>query len=124
VAPFIYYTDIIYFLRRKRKRFLACGEFWMQLLLRQKGRELMSDNQRGRPAKGGERATIRIENNTHQEIKVYCAANGLELSDFLGDAVAAWWKEQPARESARKSIEDMKSSAPKGKKTAQKNAAE
>ncbi len=67
----------------------------------------MSDNQRGRPPKGGERVTIRIEEKTHQEVKVYCAAQGIEMSDFLGDAVEKWWKEQPEREAARKSIEAL-----------------
>lgn len=75
----------------------------------------MSETQKGRPAKGGDRVVIRVDSDASREIKTYCSANGIEVSDFLGAAVNAWWKEQPAREAAKKSVEEMQSKKKSGK---------
>lgn len=66
----------------------------------------------GRPSKGERgQVLIRLEQPLLQEIKVHCAAKGIELSDTLAAAISAWWLAQEKdRRDAQEIIEKKKAS--------------
>lgn len=60
----------------------------------------------GRPSKGARRkVTVSLEADLYREVKVHCAINDLEMSDLIAEAVAGWWKDNPARKAAQERIQ-------------------